>query len=263
MNQQINLFLQLPRLKVETGRYTIKNMVLASIAMVALSLVYAVYINWKAHRLNNEVETLTEDKKIVQQAYDDTSKKYPAEAKAAIANQDKDIEQHIAVKKALLNLLQSSSLGTEGFASKLEGLSEDIQAGMWLTSIEFNLTNHYIGFSGVSTSVEILLRFIDKLGQDPAFAGEKFATLRMDKPQTSAQSEAFSFILSNHTAHEPAAAVVPALEAKPSAPSAPSKAVNVNMNNSPAAEKPPKAIVMPGHEEASTDDASEQQQGEE
>lgn len=209
MNQQINLFLQLPRPKVETGKYTVKNLLIVSGLVLMAGISYAVYINIKAQGLSNEVKQLTADKEAAKQHYDATSAQYPAEAKAALVNQAKDIEQQITVKKALLNLLQNSSLGTQGFAERMQALSENIQAGMWITHIQFNLTQQYIGLAGISTQVEPVLTFVDKLSKSPAFANEKFAVFKLEKPEGATGNTAMSFVLSNNTGMEPSKPEVP------------------------------------------------------
>lgn len=258
MNQQINLFLQLPRPKVETGKYTVKNLFIAAAVVLTLSIGYALYINIKAHGMSNEVEHLTAEKAEAQQKYDATSAQYPAEAKAALVNQAKDIEQQITVKKALLNLLQNSSLGTNGFAEKLQALSDDVEPGMWLTNIEFNLTTQYIGLAGVSINVDAVLAFVDKLGKNPAFANIKFATFKMDKPEDATANSALSFILSNDTGHEPPKPDVPAAVASTPPPAAEPAQASVisgaasNMNTVPAAvatKKGPVSMVSEGAEE--------------
>lgn len=264
MNQQINLFLQLPRPKVETGKYTVKNMFIAAGIIVAVFFIYTIYINVKDHHLSNEVERLTEEKVAAQKKYDDTSAQYPAEAKAALVNQAKDVEQQIAVKKALLNILQNSSLGTNGFAEKLQALSDDVQPGMWLTSIEFNLSKHYIGLSGISTNVDAVLAFVDKLGKNPAFANEKFATFKMDKPEDDLNNNALSFVLSNDTGYEPPTPAVPAKAAPKPAPAVAAGATSpvasgsaLNTNTTPAQSATKKSAVTMVPEEGGYEDSSE------
>lgn len=261
MNQQINLFLQLPRPKVETGKYTVKNLLIAAAVIIAVSIGYAGYINIKAYRLHKEVKQLTADKDAAQKHYDTTSAQYPAEAKAALVNQAKDIEQQIVVKKALLNLLQNSSLGTNGFAEKLEALSDEVQPGMWLTHIEFNISKNYIGVSGISINVEPVLAFVDKLGKNPAFANEKFATFKMDKPENAASHNTLTFVLSNNTGHEPPkpehpipaapTPVEPTVAAE--APAASGAALNLNTPSATEAspKKGPVSMVSEGGESES------------
>lgn len=269
MNQQINLFLQLPRPKVETGKYTVKNMLIATAVVVVVVLGYALYINIKASTLTNDVVRLKADKEAAQKKYDETSAQYPAEAKAALVNQAKDIEQQIAVKKALLTLLQNSSLGTNGFAEKLQALSDDVQPGMWLTHIEFNLTKQYIGLAGIGIDTNAVLAFVDKLGKNPAFANEKFATFKIDKPENAADNSAFSFVLSNKTGDEPAkpevpapAAPNPAPSAEPAAaPAASAGALNVNTPSVSEAPKKSAVTMVPEDEGGGSSAASSSQSG--
>jgi MSHA biogenesis protein MshI len=186
MSQEINLLDPVLRPKPEL--FTLLHVMQAMAVVLALVVLSGAWSEWRlatARRQSAAVEA---------ELYSAQTRLAELATARARHLPSPEIEQKIrektrllADKTEVLRLLESGAIGkTEGFSAYMLALARQVPDGLWLTGfdIQSNLGAPHI--EGNMQSESLLPRFIQRLNQEPVFAGGTFAAVRIEeyRPKT-------------------------------------------------------------------------------
>lgn len=189
--QQINLYqperYAAPRLAAANALLAV---IVVSVALVAL------YYGFGSWQLNNARGDLAHAKTLVGELgkRSDSLTQLVKQRKPSVAleSKAKRLEQDLAAKRMVLNLLTGDSAGNRvGFSGHLEGLARRPLKGLWLTGISIENGGRHLALRGNALSPDLLPRYLELLSEEKAFAGQEFQTLQMERPTPDAPAVEF------------------------------------------------------------------------
>lgn len=96
------------------------------------------------------------------------------------------INHTISRRQRLLARVESLVLqGGEGFSSSMAALARRIPEGVWLTGIRLEASEGTVGFEGQARTADLVPVYLERLGQEPVFAGRTFGEFRLNRQQDS------------------------------------------------------------------------------
>lgn len=179
MRQEVNLYRD--GFEVAKVEFSANKMAAVVGAVAMLFLVGSLFAEFRAERLKNEARRMESAKKALTEDLENKTAELEAlKADAGLERKAARLQRSVRAKQKLIALLGESTGGnTEGFASYLRGLAKHPVQGIWLTRIAFQNGGQDISFSGIATRPENLPGFLQRIGQEPPFAGRSFEKLEM------------------------------------------------------------------------------------
>ena len=195
MAQMINLLNSIPKAPVDNSLFAPKNTIKAVMGIVVLFVLYMSDVIVERIYQGYAFDKASQESALAQDILNDMKSKFPDPKKNFVESRAKDIEQQIAIKKNMLNLLNSDTLSPHGYTPFLEVLSADIFQGVWLTTIEIDISDNFVGMEGKSISGPLVVRFVDHLSKENIFKDIKMGKFKM--AQSDKKGSFLSFELSN------------------------------------------------------------------
>ena len=223
MSQEINLYEA--RLRPNRDVLTGRRLGGALLAVLLLVAVAGIAARTLADRSSAEFSRLQGEVTASQQTLATlgktlTERKVSAALKAEIDG----ARAQLASRKAVMALLDSGQLGNStGFSAVLTGFSRAASSDLWLTSFAVSAGGGEIEIRGRLLDASRLPAYVQRLGNEAAFKGRRFATLDMQrddaapassddgagglagKAASSTPSRAIGFVLRSEYAGEAAA----------------------------------------------------------
>lgn len=78
------------------------------------------------------------------------------------------------------NLIATEAIG---FSAPLLALARQVPQGLWLTQIRLDARQGNVGLAGKAQSGRLVPVYLEKLGDEPAFAGKTFGSFRLDREE--------------------------------------------------------------------------------
>lgn len=183
MRQQINLYG--PSLMGTRTRVSASQILLAAVALVFLLSLFAGVQEWRAGQYRAEADRLqaqvTELGRTVETRTAALAARSPGEA---LQRQLERLEREATGKRALLDRLTGDSLGnTAGFSAHLAGLGRHHPDGLWLQRIHLAAGGRRLGLEGSVTRAELLPVYLNALSRESAFAGTRFDSFSLHRPE--------------------------------------------------------------------------------
>lgn len=183
MRQQINLYG--PSLMGTRTRVSANQILLAALAILVLLSLFAIFQEWRVGQYRAEADRLqaqvTELGRTVETRTAALAARSPGEA---LQRQLARLEREATGKRALLERLTGDSLGnTAGFSAHLAGLGRHPPDGLWLQRIHLAAGGRRLGLEGSVTRAELLPRYLNALSGEPAFAGTRFDSFSLHRPE--------------------------------------------------------------------------------
>lgn len=201
MAQRINLLRGFPKKKQDNSLLSPEKMFKLSLVVAVIWTLYFAGTTWHYWHLQKQKASLEDEGVQSQKLIDELEAKYPDEAKKSLETRSQEIEQQIQVKQQLLTLLQSDTLGPDGFTPMLTALSNATIPGVWLTVIEADISQEYFGISGKSESADKVVDFARNLAKQKYFNGIRFNLFQVSNP--SKVDPSVSFKMSNQSNRSP------------------------------------------------------------
>ena len=180
MSQQINLYEARlrPRRLVLTGRR------LAGALCVVLAVLagLAGMVRWQASGLSAEVEHLLDESKSLQEGLAAlTQQMKERRIPTALQAELDSARVMLGVRKEVVGLLDAGKLGnTNGFSGVFNGFSRQASSDLWLSGFSIGQGGLEIELRGKLFDAGKLPLYVQRLSQDPAFQGRRFAALTID-----------------------------------------------------------------------------------
>ncbi len=138
---------------------------------------------WRNAAAVERVETLRAERGAESTRVTELATLYPAaEVDPALEARVADLEQERAAKLRLLGLLSNQSLGnTRGFSGHVTGIARRRVDGLWLRTVRIEAGGGELVLEGSALDAAQVPRFLQALGDEDAFAGSEFRSLRMER----------------------------------------------------------------------------------
>lgn len=190
--QQINLYQPLFRRQKKV--FSFQAMVAVTLIVFAALLLISGYARWQLHLLQQQHARL--------QAQESETATRMAELSSRLgANRDRDrlvaeierLETELAARRAVLaRLAGREAINTEGFSAQLTGLSRQAIDGLWLTGIRLEEGGRRVSLAGNAVAPALLPRYVQRLGEERAFEGVLFRSLRIYRHEDTERYVGFS-----------------------------------------------------------------------
>lgn len=140
---------------------------------------------WRNARAGDRLDAIRSDRTAASSRFVALAERYPpkqvdAQLEAALQRLTAERE----AKTRLLALLSNQSLGnTSGFSEHVAGLARQRVEGLWLRGVRIGRGGREMALEGSALHPELVPRFLDDLGEEDAFAGRDFRSLRIERPE--------------------------------------------------------------------------------
>jgi len=199
--QQINLYQPIFRKQ----RQVFSAVTLAQAAGVVAVALLGLYLYgfWKVAALEGAVVQLEGREKafIAQLASLDPS--LGANRRAEVEQELERLNATLLDQQRLIDVLRAQPLGTtDGFSGYLAALGRQHTPELWLTDFAINGGTRAVELSGRSVRAELVPEYLQRLGREPALAGQRFDRLDIERDEANAE-------IAFHATSEAAAAAEP------------------------------------------------------
>ena len=180
--QHLNLYNQIDR-HVEppfSARLQAKMLGAAIGLMVVIYLVLQV-ANGSAKQELSKLQS--EQIAVAEQLQKIQAKKAGLENDPELDNALASLERDLEFRRRLMNTMKpQGETRQHGFAEYLSGLARQHIDGMWFTEIQLQQGGQQMALLGQTKEPEYVPQYLQKLAQEPVFAGQNFRVLRMHVP---------------------------------------------------------------------------------
>lgn len=100
----------------------------------------------------------------------------------ALQQQVDELTGELVLKQQVMQVLSGRQLGnTQGFVEHFTGLARQRHDGLWLTGLAIQAGGSHISMQGTTLKPEYVPQYLQRLAQEPVFAGTVFKTLLMER----------------------------------------------------------------------------------
>lgn len=179
MSQQINLY----ETRLRPRELLLNGRRLAAVLMsvVALGSGWAVAARHQADQASAESLLVRSMLKDIQDKHDALSKQVMERKLSDVLQNELDrLRAMLSVREEVVAMLDSGRLGnTAGFSELFRGFARNAASDWWLTRFSVDLGGQEIEIVGKVLEAGKLPSYVQRLSDDPAFKGRRFAALTM------------------------------------------------------------------------------------
>jgi len=179
--QQVNLYSEILAQQHKQSGIKLYSLILATATLACLS--FSAYLFWHTNAIETELQqaqlTINQEQARVNSLLSTRSSQQPNELLVAeielwqnSVNEAAQTLQLLAGKEAQLS---------QGFSSYFQALANQSSPDVWLTAIHIDKQHQDLRFAGSSFKPEQIPMTFLRLQQEPAFRGQTFAKLAMQK----------------------------------------------------------------------------------
>ena len=108
----------------------------------------------------------------------------PRKKDAALEKRMQELEQQLEGEEAVLDVLQSGSLGnTQGYSGYMRAFARQTVNGLWLTGFSIRGAGKDMAIGGRTLRPELVPAYIRRLNQEAVTQGRAFAALEIQQPK--------------------------------------------------------------------------------
>nr|WP_282562687.1 PilN domain-containing protein [Marinobacter panjinensis] len=159
----------------------------ASLLVLALAVIVvaAGVARYQESRLQAETRGLQYQNERLQRSVEQLTKEVEArqpdpDVEAALERVTATLARRQRLLDRVENLIAAE---TTGFSSPLSALARQVPQGLWLTNIRLDASNGAVGLAGKAQSGRLVPVYLEKLGDESAFAGKTFGSFRLDREE--------------------------------------------------------------------------------
>ncbi|MHB1083582.1 MAG: PilN domain-containing protein [Thiobacillus sp.] len=195
MSQQINLIS--PRLLKKRYAFGFREMAMGLGLILVSALVWAGFLHYQASALETQAAQQESRQADAQQDLDRLTAEASRPPSALLADRVKATQAQVAQHEALLGAIGGTIKSTaSGFSPQLRALAHSSTEGVWLNG--FTLAPGYVALKGSILNADLLTSYMDRLGQQPPFAGLQFSSLTAVRVQPAGDSTTQAEALPGH-----------------------------------------------------------------
>ena len=203
MRQQINLYQPVFRHQRKVFSTTTMAQIVLVITL-GLAAIYA-FGTWQSAALERDVIALEAQRQDTQSRFDALGRTLSASRDdKGLLEQIRLAQAEVEAKRRLLQWLgERGSDRPTGFATHLAGLARQHQPGLWLSRIRIADRGRSVALEGNTRDPAGLVRYLRRLGKEPAFKGLEFLTVRLER--TPAEPQHMDVQVALHSLRSPRA----------------------------------------------------------
>lgn len=189
MSQQVNLYES--RLRPRELFLTGERFSMVLIGVLVLTASMAVVVRKNADRLTAEAAQVEADVKVWQEKHEGLVKQLAEkQIPTALQAELERAKSLLSARTEAVSLLDSGKLGdTEGFSALFLGFSRQAASDWWLTQFSVGMGGQEIEIRGKVIDAGKLPSYVQRLSQDSAFQGKRFAALTMSSVDPGEQNQ--------------------------------------------------------------------------
>ena len=186
MSQQINLFNPLFQKKRELFTALMLAQVIAAILVISAGMY--VYDYFEVQKLTRQAKSESVSLESARAKLAEVVSKYAPQPKnQALEKKVGELEQQLIGEEAVLEVLQSGSLGnTRGYSEYMRAFARRTISGLWLTEFSIKGAGMDMAIGGRTLRPELVPLYIQRLNQETVTQGRAFAALEMQQPKPQA-----------------------------------------------------------------------------
>jgi len=183
MSQQINLFN--PAFSKQRELFTALMLIQALAVLVLIMVGVYGYQYRQVTLLDKQLKTgatslAQEQARLVKVAAEHA----PRQRDAVLEKRVTEMEQQLKGEEAVLEVLQSGSLGnTQGYSGYMRAFARQTMNGLWLTEFGIKGAGKEMLLGGRTLRPELVPAYIQRLNHEAATQGRDFAALEMQRPK--------------------------------------------------------------------------------
>lgn len=183
MSQQINLLNPAFRKKLElfTALMLVQALIVLTLIMAGAYAYQNRQVTLLAKQAQAGVISLEQERvRLVKVA----AEYAPRQKNVALEKRVTELEQLLKGEEAVLEVLQSGSLGnTEGYSSYMRAFARQTVNGLWLTGFSIKGAGKDMAIGGRTLRSELVPAYIQRLNQEAVTQGRAFAALEIQQPK--------------------------------------------------------------------------------
>lgn len=183
MRQQINLYQ--PILRRQRKVFSAVTMVQIVLAIaLGLAAIYA-FGHWQSAALERDVAELEAQRHTAQSRFDTLGREVSARRDdQSLQEQIRLAQAEVEAQRHLLQRLgERDRHRPAGFAAHLAGLARQHRPGLWLSEIRIAEGGRSVTLAGDTRDPAGLVRYLRRLGNEAAFRGIEFRTVRIERAE--------------------------------------------------------------------------------
>lgn len=179
MRQQVNLYQ--PIFRKQEKILSAKTLAQAMAIIVVGLLGFYAYVAYQSADLERRLESVQAQREASKTRVKELSERFPPRVKdEALERELERVREEFRAKSKAVGMLSSRALGnTEGFAGHLEGFARQRLPEVWLTELAIERGGELLTLSGSTLAPEQVPRYIQRLSQEEALAGDGFQSFKM------------------------------------------------------------------------------------
>jgi hypothetical protein len=184
--QQVNLYQ--PIFRKQRQIFSAITMLQAA-AVVAVALLGFYFLGvWRVASLEAEVVRLEGAEMSLMTRLASIDPSLSANRRVEVEAELRRLNVTLSDQQRLVDVLAEQPLGTtEGFSGFLAALGRQHSPQLWLTDFAINGSTRALELAGRSTRVELVPEYLQRLGREPALAGQRFDRLEIERDDESAE----------------------------------------------------------------------------
>jgi MSHA biogenesis protein MshI len=178
--QQVNLYQPIFRKQRQIFSATT---LLQAAAVVAVALLGFYFLGlWRVGSLEAEVARLENSEMALLAQLGSIDPSLGASRRVQVEEELRRLNATLLDQQRLIDVLQRHPLGTtEGFSGFLAALGRQHTPQLWLTGFAINGSTRALELSGRGTRAELIPEYLQRLGREPALAGQRFDRLEIER----------------------------------------------------------------------------------
>lgn len=184
--QQINLYQPIFRKQRQVFSAVTMAQAAAIVAVALLGLYgYGLY---KVTGLEADVAELEGREKVATEQLARIDPNLGASQRAEVEQELKKLSATLLDQQRLVAVLREQPLGTtDGFSGFLAALGRQHSPQLWLTDLAINGSTRALELGGRSVRAELVPEYLQRLGREPALAGQRFDRLDIERDEDNAE----------------------------------------------------------------------------
>jgi len=181
--QQVNLYQA--QFYEQKPRLPATQMLATVVGVTVLCLFLTVFDYLQLADARDKTQVMQAKRNASEQRLNDYINKFPKSVLNHQLVKTKDEKRREAkAKLVLLKMLDKNVVGGGlGFSHYMNGLSEQLVRGLWLTSFEISDGGQHVSINGLVDKPEKVPEFLQKLGQSAAFDGKEFDVFKLGQDE--------------------------------------------------------------------------------
>jgi Tfp pilus assembly protein PilN len=193
VSQQVNLYR--PAFRKQKRRFSATAMLqAAALALAGIGALYG-YSYWQVRQLRAEVLRTDQQFAGLQKRLEEITRQFGERVQSKdLQNRVQRLQEQLAEKQRLQQLLQTAQFNTQGFADYFAAFARQHLPGVWITGLEITGAAEQLILTGRSTDPELVPRYLQRLSAESRLRGIEFRSFQMTRGAADAKDAPAAYV---------------------------------------------------------------------